>query len=55
VVHGGHLPIVPGDRNCIPSYFRDNAAISGIASPINAGALREALRDRFESRASVSA
>jgi hypothetical protein len=44
VVHTGHLSIVPGDRNCIPTYVGDNAAISCIASPINAGSLREALR-----------
>jgi hypothetical protein len=39
VVYAGHLPIVPGDCDCIPTRFSDNAAISGIASPINAGAL----------------
>ena len=44
MMHAGHLPIVPGDRDCIPTCFGDNAAISGIASPINAGALLEALR-----------
>jgi hypothetical protein len=36
VVHDSHLTIVPGDRNRIPTYFRDMPAISGITSPINA-------------------
>jgi hypothetical protein len=43
VVYSGDLPIVPGDRNRIPTRIGDNAAISGIAPPINAGALREGL------------
>jgi hypothetical protein len=43
VVHAGHLPIVPGDRDCSPTCFSDDAAICGIASPINASALLEAL------------
>jgi len=44
VVYPGHLPIVPGDRDCIPTCFGDNAAISGIASPVDAGTLLEILR-----------
>lgn len=44
VVHGGHLTIVPGDRDCIPTHFGDNAAISGITSPINAAALLKTSR-----------
>ena len=44
VVYACYLPIVPGDRDRIPTCFGDNAAVSGIASPINAGALLEALR-----------
>jgi hypothetical protein len=43
VVHGGQLPIVPGDRDRIPTCLGDNAAIGGIASPIDAGALLEVL------------
>jgi transposase, IS30 family len=43
VVDAGHLPIVPGNRDRIPTRFGDNAAISGIAPPINAGALLEIL------------
>ncbi len=43
VVYSGHLPIVPGDRDRIPTRFGDNAAVSGIAPPINAGALLEGL------------
>jgi hypothetical protein len=43
VMHGGHLPIVPGDRDRIPTCLGDNADISGIASPIDAGALFEVL------------
>jgi hypothetical protein len=37
------MTIVPGDRDCIPTHFGDNAVI-GIASPINAVALLEAFR-----------
>jgi hypothetical protein len=44
VVYGTHLPIVPGDRDCIPIRFGHNATVSGIAAPINAGARFEALR-----------
>ena len=43
-VHAGHLSIVPSDCDRIPACFGDNATISGIASPINAGALLEFLR-----------
>ena len=43
VVYAGHLSIVPGDRDCIPPCFGDNAAIGGIASPKNTGALLEVL------------
>src|SRR3982075_3565568 len=42
VVYAGHLPIVPGDCDCIPTCFGDNAAVSGVASPIYAVALLEA-------------
>src|SRR4249919_724914 len=38
MVHGGHLTIVPGDRDCIPTHFGDNTAVGGITSPINAAA-----------------
>jgi hypothetical protein len=41
VVHSGNLPVVPGDRNRIPTCFGDNAAVSGIALPVNAGVLFE--------------
>jgi hypothetical protein len=43
MVYSGHLPIVPGDRNRIPTRFGDNATIGGIAPPINAGVLLEGL------------
>ena len=43
VVYAGHLSIVPGDRDCIPPCFGDNAAIGGIASPKNTGALLKVL------------
>jgi hypothetical protein len=43
VVYARHLPIVPGDRDRIPTRFGDNAAISGITSPIHSGALLETL------------
>jgi hypothetical protein len=41
MVYGGHLTIVPSDRDCIPAHFCDTAAVSGIAPPINAAALFE--------------
>jgi hypothetical protein len=44
MVHAGHLSIVPSDYDRIPACFGDNATISGIASPINAGAFLEFLR-----------
>jgi len=28
VVYSGHLPVVPGDRDGIPTRFSDNAAVS---------------------------
>ena len=43
-MYAGHLPIVPGDRDCSPTGCGDDAAICGIASRINVGALLEALR-----------
>jgi len=43
VVHSAHLPIVPGDRDRIPTRFGDNAAVSGVAPPINAGTFLRAL------------
>jgi len=44
MVYGRRLTIVPGDRDCIPTHSGDNAAVSGITSPINAVALLEAFR-----------
>jgi hypothetical protein len=44
MVYGGYLTIVPGDCDCIPTYFGDTSAISGIASPTNAATLLEAFR-----------
>ena len=29
MVYSGHLPIIPGDHDRIPTRFGDNAAISG--------------------------
>ena len=43
VVYARHLPIVPGDRDRIPTRFGDNAAITGVASPVHSGALLETL------------
>ena len=43
-VYSGHMTIVPSDRDCIPTHFGDNAAVIGIASPINAVAFLEAFR-----------
>ena len=44
VVYGRNLAIVPGDGDCIPAGFGDDAAIRGIAPPVNPGARLEALR-----------
>src|SRR5260370_1020808 len=46
MVYGGHLTIVPCNRDRVPTYFGDTAAVIGIASPINAVALLETLRFR---------
>jgi len=43
MVYGGHLTIVPCNRDRVPTYFGDTAAVIGIASPINAAALLETL------------
>src|ERR1700690_318635 len=42
MVYRGHLTIIPRDRDGIPTQIGDTAAVSGIASPINAVALLEA-------------
>jgi hypothetical protein len=44
LVHDGHLTFVPGDRDRVPTRFRNDAVVSSIASPIDAVALQEALR-----------
>src|SRR6266446_6160155 len=46
MVYGGHPTIVPGNRDRVPTYFGDTAAIIGIALPVNAAALLETLRFR---------
>jgi hypothetical protein len=43
VVYSGHLPIVPGDCDRIPTRFGDGAAVSGVAPPIDASSLLEGL------------
>ena len=44
MVYGGHLTIVPCDRDSIPTRSGDTAAISGIASPAYSIAFLELLR-----------
>ena len=44
MVDNSHMTIVPSDRDRVPTLFGDNATISGIASPVNAGAFLEVLR-----------
>src|SRR5204863_3404686 len=39
-----HMAIVPSDRDRVPAFFGDRAAISGITSPVNTSALLEVLR-----------
>jgi hypothetical protein len=39
VVDAGHLAIVPGNRDRIPTCIGDNSAICGIASPIDTSVL----------------
>src|SRR5258707_10890556 len=43
MVHGGHMTIVPRDRDRVPTRSRDSAAISGITSPPYSIALPELL------------
>jgi hypothetical protein len=43
VVYAGDLPIVPSDRDRVPTPLGDNPAVARIASPINAIAHFEAL------------
>ena len=43
MVYGGHLTIVPGDRDRVPTRSTDTAAISGITSPAYSNALPELL------------
>jgi len=58
VVYSGHLPILPGYRDRIPTGFRNNATISGISLPKDTGAFLEALgfgdRHCFSQRISVA-
>jgi hypothetical protein len=44
VVNAGHLTIVPGDRDRVPTRFSDLAAVGVIASPANAVSLLEISR-----------
>jgi len=37
VMDNRHVPVVPGDRDRVPSRFGDNAAIGGITPPKTAG------------------
>ena len=46
MVYGSHLTIVPCNRDRVPIYFGDTAAVIGIALPINVAALLETLRFR---------
>ena len=41
VVHSGDLAVIPRDRHGIPAHFGNSAAISRIASPVDAVALPE--------------
>ena len=43
MVDDSHMTIVPGDRDRVPILFRNSATIGGIAFPVNAVALFEAL------------
>jgi hypothetical protein len=43
MVHSGHLTIVPGDGDCVPTRFGDAAAVGGNALPIDAATLLEGL------------
>jgi hypothetical protein len=44
VMHGGHMTIVPGDCDRVPTRFGDSATVSSITVPANARALLEVLR-----------
>ena len=39
VVYSGHGPVLPGDRDRVPTGFRNNAAVAGISLPIDASVL----------------
>ena len=44
MVYGGHLTVVPGDRDGVPTRSVDGTAISGITSPAYSIAPLEVLR-----------
>jgi hypothetical protein len=44
VVHDSHMPIVPGDRDRIPTRLSNSAYVSSITLPANASTLLEVLR-----------
>ena len=44
MVYGGHLTIVPRDRDRVPTLFTDAAAIGAIPSPAHSIAPLEVLR-----------
>src|ERR1039457_5019883 len=44
VMHDSHMPIVPGDRDRIPTRLSDSAPVSSITLPTNASTLLEVLR-----------
>src|ERR1035437_9835384 len=43
-MHNSHMPIVPGDRDRIPTRLSDNAPVSSITLPANASTVLEVLR-----------
>src|ERR1019366_7804162 len=44
VVHNSHMPIVPGDRDRIPTRLSNSAPVSSITLPANASTVLEVLR-----------
>src|ERR1035437_3284620 len=43
-MHNSHMPIVPGDRDRIPTRLSNSAPVSSITLPANASTLQEVLR-----------
>jgi hypothetical protein len=41
MVYGRYVTVIPRDRDCVPTCCTDDATISGVALPVNAGSFLE--------------